>query len=36
MVAYSVPGMKRDDADKLVALLQDRLPLMVSHLGWRS
>jgi starvation-inducible DNA-binding protein len=40
MVAYSVPGMKSDDADKLVALLQDRLnslndlALTLKHVHW--
>ena len=40
MVAYSVPGLKSDDADKLVALLQDRLnalndlALTLKHVHW--
>lgn len=40
MVAYSVPGLKSDDADKLVALLQDRLnslndrALTPKHVHW--
>ena len=40
MVAYTVPGMKNDTADKLVALLQDRLnslndlALTLKHVHW--
>lgn len=40
MVAYTVPGVKSDDADKLVALLQDRLnalndlALTLKHVHW--
>src|ERR1700683_1259668 len=40
MVAYTVPGLKIDDADELVALLQDRLnalndlALTLKHVHW--
>jgi starvation-inducible DNA-binding protein len=40
MVTYTVPGLKSDDADKLVALLQDRLnslndlALTLKHVHW--
>lgn len=40
MVAYTLPGMKSDDADKLIALLQDRLnslndlALTLKHVHW--
>jgi starvation-inducible DNA-binding protein len=40
MVAYTVPGLKSDDADELVALLQDRLnalndlALTLKHVHW--
>src|SRR5579875_3118512 len=40
MVAYTVPGMKPDDADKVNALLQDRLnalndlALTLKHIHW--
>jgi starvation-inducible DNA-binding protein len=40
MVAYTVPGLKNDDADQLVVLLQDRLnalndlALTLKHVHW--
>src|SRR6202046_3853825 len=40
MVAYTVPGLKNDDADQLVGLLQDRLNaltdlhLTLKHVHW--
>ena len=40
MVAYTVPGLKSDDADQLVAVLQDRLnalndlALTLKHVHW--
>jgi starvation-inducible DNA-binding protein len=40
MVAYTVPGLKPDDADKVVGLLQDRLnalndlALTLKHIHW--
>src|SRR5208282_2797351 len=40
MVTYTVPGMKSDDADKVVTILQDRLnsfndlALTLKHVHW--
>ena len=42
MVTYTVPGMKSDDADKVVTILQDRLnsfndlALTLKHVHWNE
>ncbi len=33
MVSYAIPGMKKASADKVTALLQDRLDSLSDHTG---